>query len=234
MSNTVYLSIKYNGQPMSLSRGIPLITRRGIEPGVQLELRTPFNGGLVLPVETLGVGPGSGEEGSLNAGPCVGWGSRRKIPIHPMDAEYLKPITDPRAHTQFHSLTSVEPFWVRDSFEGTHVLMDVRNRRLVRVSPVIKELRREFWFGLSQGMKGFSTNAAEDRTFAPEWALAGYYDRGVWLCLHPAPYVADAPVDWTFDGHAHVAFDIDGDDPREQECFAHERIMLGYAGSPSY
>ncbi len=229
-----YLCCKYHGTPVPLSNGVPLLTRRGIESGIQIEVRTPFSGGLIIPIVTLGAGPGSGEEEYLNAGPCAGWNQHRTIPIHTLDAEYLEPVTRPGGHKPFADLSSTEPFWVKDSKAGTHVLMDVNSRRLFRVSPVNRNLRREFWWGIAQGKKGVLNPVPESPTFADKWAEYGYYDRGVYLCIHPAPYEKENPRNWTFDGHGNVSFDIDGEEPAERACFSEEKLMMGYASSALY
>jgi hypothetical protein len=118
---------------------------------------------------------------------------------------------DQGSPVEFSHLSSTNVWWQEDK-AGPFVIMDAWTRRLLRVSPVPRELQCGFWYGIVETYRNVEKNKGKFvpgdlTTWFPKGGTAHWSKHRVWLAIHPAPFHQGARVNWAFYGKRAVVFD---------------------------
>jgi hypothetical protein len=200
--HTVIIQIRLMGKPISLSAGVPVLN-----PDARYDLALhAFSacwGEASLPLQGLAIGPDQPEWAAAFSRPA-GAGDERAC-------EKLQ-VADPARSIPFSGLSSPCLYWVEAKKDYTHILMDVRNRRMVGVKPFQPEvltLRPNPWALIKRALEepdftrqhdALETDTAPQLTEERlEVCSAAGFNR-VYACLHPAPVGASGTALWVFDG----------------------------------
>jgi hypothetical protein len=142
MKNQTFVVLMSGGKPASLSTGVRLISGN-VVLGCEVHTRSYDLGGFDHYLDMTGFGPD-----------VEGWADSV---YHPPVDIYQKTVLDKSLQqfegnrsVEFKDLLSDNVFWYPDKEDGTHVLMDERTRRMVRVSAVEEELQKGFWTGIAE------------------------------------------------------------------------------------
>ncbi len=204
MQTDIITQIKLLGKPLSLSTGVPLM--RGYPATPALHAFSAQWGEAQLELAGAHSGPGTS--------PWSGAWSRPQAAGDEEECERLRVWEDGRT-VPFTGLSSTSLYWASEKKKPTHLLMDIRNRRLVGVVPwplAVPDQPEPAWINISPWaqlrdlMDGTAPPPPEEylglRPALDEVDAAG--KREIFACLHPAPIGPSGCALWAFDGLAWV------------------------------
>jgi hypothetical protein len=210
MNNTlVYLSLA--GNPLPLSNGVPILGPAG-NTGAALDIRVRnVNMGVNAPLDSLGLLPG-----------LPAWDQVIVTPPPPKAAQVI--ASQAAKGVPLQRISSTEIYWTPDP-DGEFVMMDPGTRKLVAISPLPIGDYHPVWYPLCVLLQAGRKEGLDQPTFGFDgdpkkvnppvlptveydrfsWADKGLFEKGVYVCLHPAP----RGQVWTWDGSPSIVWDLD-------------------------